>query len=371
MCAYALIAPDGKIKISNSENVLSFLHGACDLVEVSAHSGARPEHAAWQGRIFSRSGTHPNYPDFKSSTGYGRADGLCGVNCRHTFGPFIEGGVPVWSEEKLKELDEPKYEYGGKQLTEYEASQVQRYNERQIRRWQREYAAMEAAGLDTSEAAAKLKHWQSVQADFVNKTGLVRQYEREQIAVAKIKKSSIIKSLDIEDFELLADIKGIPSETTNTIVSVIKEYEDAGEIFINDFFFGSLPKEKAGTPILQIEPIGNKILRLNVNVDFFDGRTVEEIDEILALTTKNLAATLREAVIHECGHAKLLKGLNLNEIKDLYAEIADAQITGVSEIAFSDGAEAIAEIEVLISRGADVPKEALEFYLKYVRRSST
>ena len=27
--------------------------------------------------------------------------------------------MPVWSEEKLKELDEPKYEYGGKKLTEY------------------------------------------------------------------------------------------------------------------------------------------------------------------------------------------------------------------------------------------------------------
>ena len=151
----------------------------CDLVEVSAHSGARPEHAVWQGRIFSRSGTHPKYPDFRNSTGYGQADGLCGVNCRHTFGPFIEGGVPVWTEEKLKELDEPKYEYGGKQLTEYEASQVQRYNERQIRRWQREYAAMEAAGLDTSEAAVKIRHWQAVQNDFVQKTGIARQYERE------------------------------------------------------------------------------------------------------------------------------------------------------------------------------------------------
>lgn len=151
----------------------------CDLVEVSAHAGARPEHAKWQGKIYSRSGNDPKYPDFKKSTGYGTGAGLCGWNCRHTFGPYIEGSTPVWSEEQLAELDAPKYEYGGKMLTEYEASQQQRYNERQIRRWKREYVAMETAGLDTAESAVKLKHWQAVQDDFLSKTGFDRQYGRE------------------------------------------------------------------------------------------------------------------------------------------------------------------------------------------------
>ena len=151
----------------------------CDLVEVSAHAGARPEHAAWQGRIYSRSGDDPKYPDFKKSTGYGTGAGLCGWNCRHTFGPYIEGSPPVWSEEQLAELDAPKYEYNEKMLTEYEASQQQRYNERQIRRWKREYTAMEAAGIDTAESAVKLKHWQAVQDDFLSKTGFDRQYGRE------------------------------------------------------------------------------------------------------------------------------------------------------------------------------------------------
>lgn len=100
----------------------------------------------------------------------------------------------MWTDEALEKLNEPRYEYNGKKLNETEASKIQRYNERQIRRWQREYAAMEAAGLDTSEAAAKLRHWQGVQADFINKTGLARQYEREQITVAKTKKYGIMKS---------------------------------------------------------------------------------------------------------------------------------------------------------------------------------
>ena len=154
----------------------------CDLVEVSAHSGARPEHATWQGKIFSRSGTHPKYPNFRAATGYGRVDGLCGANCRHTFGPYIEGSPPVWSEEELAKLDEAKYEYNGKKLTEYEAQQQQRYNERQIRRWKREYTAMEAAGLDSSEAAGYLRIWENRQKDFLQRTDLYRQQSRESIA---------------------------------------------------------------------------------------------------------------------------------------------------------------------------------------------
>lgn len=78
-------------------------------------------------------------------------------------------------------MNAPKYTYNGEKLTEYEASQKQRAIERNIRRWKREYKAMEAAGLDTSEAAAKLKRWQDKQKDFISQTGLKRQTEREQV----------------------------------------------------------------------------------------------------------------------------------------------------------------------------------------------
>ena len=165
----------------------------CDLVEVSAHAGARPEHALWHGKIYSRSGNDPKYPPFRQSTGYGSGSGLCGWNCRHSFGPYIEGSPPVWSEEQLSELDAPKYDYNGKMLTEYEASQQQRYNERQIRRWKREEAAMKAAGLDSSEATAKVKEWQGQQQEFLSQTGFKRQYGREQIAVANSENRGIIE----------------------------------------------------------------------------------------------------------------------------------------------------------------------------------
>lgn len=96
----------------------------CDLVEVTAHGGARPEHAAWQGSICSLSGKSRKYPDLREYTGYGTVDGLCGANCRHTFHPWFEGTARAWTEGELAALEEPKYEYKGKKLTEYEAQQV-------------------------------------------------------------------------------------------------------------------------------------------------------------------------------------------------------------------------------------------------------
>lgn len=163
----------------------------CDLVEVSAHSGARPEHAEWQGQIYSRSGKHPNYPDFLASTGYGSGEGLCGWNCRHSFAPYFEGSPPVYSQEELDKLDEPVYEVDGKKLTEYEAKSKQRYNERQIRRWKREDTAMKAAGLDASEASAKVREWQARQRDFMSKLGRNNRQES----------AKVFKTISLDDFK--------------------------------------------------------------------------------------------------------------------------------------------------------------------------
>lgn len=154
----------------------------CDLVEVTAHAGARPEHAKWQGGIYSRSGKSQKYPSLRRVTGYGTAAGLCGCHCRHSFRPYIEGMPRRYTEEQLKAYEEKTREYNGQKLTEYEARQQQRKIERNIRRWKRESAAMQAAGLDTGESAARLKHWQAVQKDFLSQTGLKRQTGREQVA---------------------------------------------------------------------------------------------------------------------------------------------------------------------------------------------
>ena len=152
-----------------------------DLVETTAHSGARPSHAKWQGKVFSRSGKSKKYPDFRRATGYGTGPGLGGWNCRHSFHPYFEGMARTYGAGELKKLEEKSITYNGEKLTEYEASQRQRYMERQIRRWKREQQAMKAAGQPQEEAKAKLKEWRALQSDFVEQTGLKRQYDRERV----------------------------------------------------------------------------------------------------------------------------------------------------------------------------------------------
>lgn len=66
-----------------------------DVILTSAHYGARTgdggenpgNHYWWQGKFFSRTGQDKRFPDFRTSTGYGSVTGLCGANCRHSFGP--------------------------------------------------------------------------------------------------------------------------------------------------------------------------------------------------------------------------------------------------------------------------------------------
>lgn len=154
----------------------------CDLVEVSAHFGARPTHAEWQGQVYSRSGKTPGYDHFADATGYGTGDGLCGWGCRHNFFPYIEGTPRTYTQKDLEERANKTVTYNGRELTEYDATQQQRYIERQTRRWGREVEAMRAAGLDPSRANAKVREWKARNADFCSQTGLKRQYGREKFA---------------------------------------------------------------------------------------------------------------------------------------------------------------------------------------------
>ena len=61
-----------------------------DLVMVSAHYGARPSHAVWQGGVYSRSGAKGKYRGLAEATGYGTVGGLCGANC--VVGDTLVGG---------------------------------------------------------------------------------------------------------------------------------------------------------------------------------------------------------------------------------------------------------------------------------------
>lgn len=143
-----------------------------DLVMVSGHFGARPDHAVWQGKAYSISGTTPGYPSFYLVTGYGTVTGLLGVNCRHTYGPFFPG---------ISELPDIESERSGMDNDAYyEATQVQRRHERAIRQTKRDISALQVAGGDDTVARLKLGNQQVRLREHVAAKGLVRQPQREK-----------------------------------------------------------------------------------------------------------------------------------------------------------------------------------------------
>lgn len=96
-----------------------------DIILVSAHVGARTgdggenpgNHFWWQGKYYSRSGNDKRFPPF-SATGYGSGEGLCGWNCRHSFGsgtgrPEDNPYKDISSEEnrKVEELEKKQRRY--------------------------------------------------------------------------------------------------------------------------------------------------------------------------------------------------------------------------------------------------------------------
>ena len=164
----------GEICLAHAEEM------GCDLMEITAHPGARPSHMVWQGKIVSLSG-QKGYLS-KSDIGYGTGDGFKGWNCRHDWFPFFEGlSESTYPREKLREYENQTVTYNGKTLSYYDATQQQRYIERQIRRWKREYQMMDAAGQDTTQASLKLAQWRVAEKDFCRQTGLDRDGFRSQV----------------------------------------------------------------------------------------------------------------------------------------------------------------------------------------------
>lgn len=159
-----------KLQLARAEEM------GCEFVEVTAHEGARPEHALWQGKVYHIGGAILYqgvwYEDFETATGYGTGPGLCGWNCRHNFYPFFPGiSVPNYTAARLEELNARDVEYGGKQYTRYEIRQMRRALERTVRKYKRRFLAEKAAGQDTTPTALRLRDARRELNDFIEATG--------------------------------------------------------------------------------------------------------------------------------------------------------------------------------------------------------
>ena len=160
-----------------------------DLMEITAHSGARPEHAHWQGKIVSRSG-QKGYLSLRD-IGYGEATGFKGINCRHDWYPYYKGSVKTYADEQLKEWEQEKLEYNGKKMSKYDATQEQRKIERVIRADKKELVAQQKLltsnnkDIDVEQVKQEIrniktreKQHRDMLDDFVEQTGLKKDNSR-------------------------------------------------------------------------------------------------------------------------------------------------------------------------------------------------
>lgn len=163
--------------------------------EVTWHSGARPSHQVWQGRVYSRA-------ELETVCGLGTVTGLCGANCYHDYYPFVPGiSERTYTDQQLDELnaeENKKVKYNGKEYTKYEALQRQRRLETTMRAQRQKIKLLEEAGADEDDiinARCRYRGTSQEYTRFSREMGLPQQRERVtsdglgNVGVGKYKKT--------------------------------------------------------------------------------------------------------------------------------------------------------------------------------------
>lgn len=174
-----------------------------DIILVSAHVGARTgdsgnnptNHFWWQGKFYSRTGKDKRFPDFRTSTGYGTVTGLCGVNCRHSFGSG-DGENNPYTDLNVSSENNIKAE---------ETAKKQRLLERRVRNSKREIQNLQTAIDGCGDEKLKFE----LQQEYDRKSAVLRrqnkQYQQfckdnglkeysERLRVAQWNRSQAVKS---------------------------------------------------------------------------------------------------------------------------------------------------------------------------------
>lgn len=162
----------GKISEYNAQKL------GTEYFEVEWHAGARPTHAVWQGRVWSKEQLY-------SVCGLGTMTGLLGVNCYHTYHLFFPGlsernWTDDWLEEQNRKENEPR-EFLGKEYTLYEAKQRQRQMETAMRAQREKVKLLQAGGADQDEVIlhkAKYQGQLNEYSRFCRKMSLTEERER-------------------------------------------------------------------------------------------------------------------------------------------------------------------------------------------------
>lgn len=132
----------GQINEMNAEKL------GTEYFEIDWHAGARPSHAEWQGRVWTKE-------ELVTVCGLGAVTGLAGANCYHVYYPFFPGmSERKYTDEWLKEqsiIENTPKAFKDKEYTAYEAKQKQRQMETAMRAQRENIRHLEGGGADADE----------------------------------------------------------------------------------------------------------------------------------------------------------------------------------------------------------------------------
>ncbi|MDC0798858.1 phage minor capsid protein [Coprococcus comes] len=337
--------------------------------EVEWHAGARPTHAVWQGRVWTKEQLY-------SVCGLGTVTGLLGANCYHTYYPFFPGiSQRNWSDEWLeaqnRKESKPK-EFRGKEYTLYEAKQRQRQMETAMRAQREKVQMLQDGGADRQEVMLQKAKYQgqlNEYAAFSRKMGL--KEERERIYIdgrGRIAPSQYDPKMRISIPDTVSKEARLSKEIEAKINAAIKKLDSEYIIYLDLIESEALEKGDIFVTGAYLDDEG--ILRHSMVIN--RRRNFENIEmQMRSRYNKGVMAgrNFEDYIAHEMAHIMPFQNcITAEEYMELNAKIKSQFIKGISKYADKkrDGRESLAEAFVRYRNGEVIPNEARKLIEKYI-----
>lgn len=255
--------------------------------ETTYHSGARPSHQPWQGRVYSKE-------ELVSVCGLGTVTGLCGANCYHNYYPFIKGvSERTYTDEELDRMnqeDNEKREFRGKSYTKYEALQRQRKLETIMRAERQEIKLLTEGGADENDIMSANARYNKTSDEYARLSKAVNlPQQRQRVNIdglgnigAKLDKSSkVAKSNDTKITENGVHKLSDSGDSTNNEKTVqnsksnIEKSNDSGMIKAKD-------SNNNETVVDDVHKIGK------INIDIYKCVTEDITTDEVIITEKQI-----------------------------------------------------------------------------------
>ena len=328
----------GTAQASGNMTLQGMIEHDWDLIRVSAHLGARygdggenpGNHFWWQGKLYSRTGRTPGYLLFEEATGYGTGEGLCGWNCRHSFGP----GSPNFNPYKEYDAEENK--------KAYDLSQRQRKLERTIRADKLKVMGLREAvdnaeddklktmlSEDYEKASARLSMHNAEYNHLCESNGLKRLSER--ISIAKWNRSEAMKAVRAAQRYKKSSVNVAKSENSGIINTSkdnvhINKSSAASPLYISE-------KDELYNNAKRIKPIdGYEDIVIHADKHNFYSYNMQG-DEFL-FTAEEMAEILKRSKGYHGGNIRLIACESAAEGATTAQELSN--ILGVEILAPSD-----------------------------------